>query len=113
MMQMTKETVLAELQRTVPHFRVNPEWLEDGLAYPAINDFARFICSEADTFGWDEVEASMIFLERALLEGDGYVRDLVLECVETINSCESIELLKNRFGAGVHALWEHHFANRK
>ena len=111
-MPMTKETILSELQRAIPHFRVNPEWLEDGLGYPAINDFARFICSEADTLGWDEVDASMAFLERALSDGDSYVRDLVLECVETIDSCESINLLKDHFGTGVRALWEHRFAGR-
>jgi hypothetical protein len=112
-MPITKETVLSELGRAMPHFRLNPEWLENGPAYPVVNDFARFICSEADTFGWDEVEASMLFLERALSDGDSYVRDLVLEYVETLSSCPSINLLKDRFGPEVRALWKHFFASRR
>ena len=110
---MTKETVLRELRGAVPNFRLNPEWSEDGLAYPVINDFARYICSEADSLGWDEVAASVAFLERALAEGDGYVRDLVLECVESIASCDSINMIRGCFGTRVSALWEQHFANQK
>jgi len=47
MMLMTKETVLLEIQKAVPDFKVNPEWLLNGLTNPIFNDFARFICSEA------------------------------------------------------------------
>ena len=44
---MTSQTILAQLQKAVPHFHLDPEWFEDNLTYPAINDFARYICSEA------------------------------------------------------------------
>jgi len=95
---MTRESVLQKLQQSVPEFRLNPEWIEESLGFPAINDFARFICSEAEASQWDEVRKSILFLERALIEGDSYVRDLVFECLETLDSCQSIEALKEYFG---------------
>jgi hypothetical protein len=100
---MTKDTVLSELQKAVPHFRVNPEWLENGLAYPAINDLARFICSKTEPLESEDVDVALAFLERALSDGDTYVRDLVIECLETINSCKSIHMLKDRFPPGLRA----------
>ena len=63
---MIKESVLQELQNSVPEFHLNPDWVEEPLGFPAINDFARFICSEADASQWDEVRKSVQVLERAL-----------------------------------------------
>ena len=71
--QMTKATVMSELQRVVPRFRVDSDYLNDQLTYPVFNDFARFICSEAevlcfankedDASRMSQVEVSMAFLE--------------------------------------------------
>src|ERR1700678_2788417 len=96
---MTSQTILAQLQKAVPHFRIDPEWLEDNLTYPAINDFARYICSEAGRCSVtdiprDNLQGAVAFLESALRSGDGGVRDLVSECLETLRMCDSIGVVK-------------------
>ena len=103
---MTRESVLQQLQESVPEFCLNPEWIEELLGFPAINDFARFICSEAEACRWDEVRKSALFLERGLTEGDDYVRDLVCECLETLSSCRSIGALQGYLGPKSLALWK-------
>ena len=119
-MLMTMKTVLAELQKAIPGRQMDPEWLSEGNTYLAFGDFARFICSEAQVLQYvgseaeasrlSQVGASMAFLERALREGDSEVHDLVLECVETLASCEWINQVKKYFGPGVAALWTRHFS---
>jgi len=107
---MTSQTILAELQRAVPHFHIDPEWLEDNLTYPAINDFARYICSEAAVCSEagiprDDLHRAVTFLEEALRSGDAGVRDLVLECLETLRACDSIWLVREHFGPETQGLW--------
>jgi hypothetical protein len=122
MMLITRENILSEIQRYVPNFRIDPDWLEDGLTYLVINDLARFICSEAEVLEFvnsekeaaelSQVPASMSFLERALGDGDSFVRDLVFECVETLASCEQIDQIKKYFGPKVRDLWVQDFSRR-
>jgi hypothetical protein len=107
---MTALTILAQLQEAVPHFHIDPEWLEDNLTYPAINDFARYICSEAavsSTAGSprDDLRRAVTFLEEALRRGDAGVRDLVLECLETLRVCDSMGLVSEYFGPKTQDLW--------
>jgi hypothetical protein len=119
MMLITTESVLMELQKAVPSFRMDPDWLLDKLTYPAFNDFARFICSEGEVLQFvsskeeglrlSKIGDSMAFLERALQEGDSSVHRLVFECIETLASCEWINHIKEYFGPGVSALWCRHF----
>jgi len=120
MMPITTETVLSEMQRAVPNFLISPEWISDGLTYLAFNDFARFICSEAEVLQYacseveaellSQVEISMAFLERALRDGDSDVHLLVLECVESLACCEWISQIKKDFGPRVTDLWAHHLS---
>jgi hypothetical protein len=120
-MLITTKTVLDELQKSVPNFQIDSEWLSDGLTYPAFGDFARFICSEAEVLQHvhseaeaselSQVRISMALLERALQEGDSDVRDLVFDCVETIASCDRINQIKKYFGPELNALWSRHFSN--
>jgi hypothetical protein len=107
---MTSQTILAQLQRAVPHFHIDPEWLDDNLTYPAINDFARYICSEAAVcsvaaISREELHRAVKFLEEALRTGDAGVRDLVLECLETLRACDSIGLVTEYFGPETQDLW--------
>jgi hypothetical protein len=114
MMLITNESVLEELQRAVPSFRIDPEWLADKLTFPAFNDFARFICTTEEALhlvserktALSQMEASMAFLERALHDGDDNVRNLVLECIETLASCERIDRIRKYFRPEVDSLWE-------
>ena len=117
---MTMETVLAELQKSIPGYQVDPEWLSDGNTYLAFGDFARFICSEAEVLQYvhseeeaselSRVGSSMSFLERALRDGDSDVQGLVFDCVETLASCDWINQIKKYFGSRVSDLWAHHFS---
>jgi hypothetical protein len=68
---MTSQTILAQLRKTVPYLHIDLEWLEDNLTYPAINDFARYICSEAAVCSVagiprDNLHKAVTFLEEAL-----------------------------------------------
>lgn len=45
-MLLTPESAITELRRAIPSF--NSEWEKDRLSYPVFNDFARFICAEAE-----------------------------------------------------------------
>lgn len=120
MMLITNQNVLSEMRKAVPGFRIDPEWSLVGLTYPIFNDFARFICSEAEVLQFisleeealelSQVGASMAFLERVLQEGDSDLHDLVFECIETIASCEWIEQVKKYFGPRVSDLWVRHFS---
>ena len=119
-MLITAENVLSEMQQAVPNFLMNPEWRLEGLTSPVFNDFARFICSEAEVLQYarseteagrlSQVETSMAFLERALRDGDGDVHALVLECVETLASCEWVNRARKYFGPTIRDLWVHRFS---
>jgi hypothetical protein len=50
MMHMTNETVLSEMRRAVPGFEIASDWSSDNLTFPVFNDFAGYICAEAEMF---------------------------------------------------------------
>ena len=112
-MAMTVESAIADLRRSVPSFVPNPELEPEGLHYPMFNDFARYICSEAEVLQYaasreeatrlSRVPDCMMFLERAFLDGDSTVRDLVLECVESLSECPWRDQIKPWAGPGIAA----------
>ena len=53
----------------------------------------------------------MEFLDRALREGDDDVRALVVECIETLATCEWVEQIKKYFGPKVKREWSKRFSN--
>ena len=112
---MTPESAIVELRRAIPSFTVDSEL--EGLSYPIFNDFARFICSEAEILQYlaseeealrlSKVPACMTFLEHVLQEGDSPVHDLVSECVETLSACPRQEQIKKWIQPKVAAIWKH------
>jgi hypothetical protein len=121
MNNMTNDTVLSELQELVPNFRMDPESLKDELRYPIFNEFARFICSEAEVLQFvgseaevrqlSQVPVSMEYLDKALCEGDDDVRALVVECIETLAACKWVEQIKRYFGPEVRRVWASRFSS--
>jgi hypothetical protein len=102
----TRDTLLRNLRTALPQFEVNPDWSADNLTYPIINDLARYICEQASYGEHEEIKQALQFLELCLTEGDSDVRDLVHECLDTINSCVHIEQIKVHFGTQVFELWK-------
>ncbi len=108
-MAFTLENAIVELTRAIPAFEPDPEYKAEGLVYLIFNDFARFICSEAEVlqyitseeeaFRLSSVPACMMFLKRALQEGDSAVRDLVNECLETLSQCPCQQQIRQWFDA--------------
>jgi hypothetical protein len=119
---MTVDGVLADLQEAVPEFVLDPEWQRDNLTYLAFGDFARFICSESEVLQYvhtdveaqqfSKVSPSLAFLERALRDGDPEVRNLVAECVETIESCDWIEALRKHYGSRLQSIGMRSFSGQ-
>ena len=120
LMLITLKSILPELQKSVPAFVMDPDWLEMDGAYLIFGDFARFICSEAEVLQYvsSEEEASRLshvklsvnFLERALKDGDREIHDLVLDCLESLVSCVWIAQIKRYFGPEISALWMRHLS---
>jgi hypothetical protein len=106
---MTRNTIFEEVEKCLPQFRINAEWIKDKLGYPLINDLARHICEAAVDCRSEQVREGMAFLERAVGEGDDYVRDLVWEGIETLVSCESATVIRHYCGPLTTALWREHF----
>jgi|WetSurMetagenome_2_1015567.scaffolds.fasta_scaffold245518_2 hypothetical protein len=112
-MLLTPESAMTELRRAIPSFE--SDWAIDRLSYLLFNDFARFICSEAEVLQYvksadealrlSQVSPCMQFLERLLEEGDSIVRDLVFETIETLDGCVYREDIKKWAGAAVSAIW--------
>jgi hypothetical protein len=98
------------MQKAVPHFCVDPEWLRDNLTYTTINDFARYICSEAamcsiaDEIPRFELSSALSFLEEALRTGDTEVQNLIFECLDTLQACNAIRLVREHLGPKTKAL---------
>ena len=119
-MLISLKTVLPELQESVPAFVMDPEWLEMDGTYLIFGDFARFICSEAEVLQYvsseeeasrlSQVKISVNFLERALKDGDHEIHDLVLDCLESLVSCDWIAQIKKYFGPEISALWTRHLS---
>jgi hypothetical protein len=114
--RITKDTLIKTLQAEVPSFVIDPDWIEEALSYPIINDFARYICQEADIAfyiheadSYDEVKKALRFLEMGLEAQDPYMRDLVHECLETLLSCNRIPEIKVYFGPRVLRFWNEFF----
>jgi hypothetical protein len=112
----TSLTILEELQKAVPLFRIEPDSLNENLTYLAINDFGRYICSEvvicsiSVTIPRDELRTAMSFLEEALNAGDEDVRDLIFECLETIRdtlrTSDELGLVLEYLGPKGRDLWK-------
>jgi hypothetical protein len=94
---------MAASEKDIPE--INPEWLEDELGYPIINDLARYVCEQARLRDFGEVRSSLAFLETGLERGDSYIHDLVGESLETLFSCHEIESIRPSFGPRVHDMW--------
>jgi hypothetical protein len=103
--RVTRENLIDSLRIALPGFEIKSEFAEDALGYPIFNDLARYICEQAQLGDFDEVRKSFEFFELSLQGGDAYVRDLVLECLETLGSCKVIESIKQHFGSRVVNLW--------
>jgi hypothetical protein len=101
----THRNLVEQLQSTVPDFSINPDWLEGVLGYPIINDLARFICDRAEVGDFEQVRSAMRFFEMGIEDGDEYVRDLVLEALETLSACQHIPAVRKYFGPRLLDLW--------
>jgi len=94
----TRNNLVARLQSTVPDFAINPEWLDDVLGYPIMNDLARFICDRAEVDDFEQVRSAIRFLEMGVEGEDEYVRDLILEALETLAVCPQLAAVQAYFG---------------
>lgn len=101
----TGNNLIDSLRRMVPGFTINPDWVGDNLAYPIINDLARYVCDQASLKEFDKVRHGLQFLEAGLERGDSYVHDLVHESLETLLSCECIDAIRSQFGPRVLDYW--------
>jgi hypothetical protein len=110
--RITRSNLIDSLRLTVPGFEINPDWLEEDLGYPIVNDLARYICSQAVLADYDQVRNGLAFLESGLEIGDSYVHDLVHESLETLLSCERIGVIKAQFGPRVLEYWNASFQSR-
>ncbi len=108
-MYISKETLISSLRRAIPMFEPNPEWVDNQLGYPIINDLARYTCEQAKSEQFDEVQKVLAFLETSIEAGDPYIEDLALEYLETLLSCERIAAIKTYFGPQALARWNKHF----
>ena len=114
-MVFTLETAISELRKAVPAFPIDSEWEQDKLSYLAYNEFARFICSEAEVLQYlapdeeaaqfSKVPACMRFLESALQQGNSEVRDMISDCVCTLSSCQWGTQIKKWAGPQISAIW--------
>ena len=98
-MPLTPESAITELHRAIPSF--DCEWEEDHLSYPLFNDFARYICSEAEVLKYVE----SVDEARLLSEGNSDVRDLVTEAIETLSTCPHEREVKKWAGPEVSRIW--------
>jgi len=110
--RITRSTLVESLRRIVPEFEINPDWLEDDLGYPIVNDLARYICDQARLPDLNRVKNGLAFLEAGLEFGDSYVHDLVHESLETLLSCDHILVIKAHFGPRVLDYWKTSFQSR-
>jgi hypothetical protein len=94
----TRNNLVERLQSTVPDFAINPDWLDGVLGYPIMNDLARFICDRAGADDFEQVRRAIRFLEMGIEEGDEYVRDLILEALETLAECPQLAAVQACFG---------------
>jgi hypothetical protein len=93
----TKLDFVPLLRERVPRFHIEELWAADQLGYVIANDFARYICNQAQEFNFAEVETCLRFLESLIAKGDSYVRELVEEAMETLEYCDSFEEIESRF----------------
>ena len=111
----TLETAISELRRAIPEFPIDSEWEQDNLSYLAYNDFARFICSEAEVLQhlapdeaateFSKVPICMRFLESALEQSDSEARDMISDCVCTLSGCQWETQIKKWAGPQISAIW--------
>ena len=110
--RITRSNLIDSLRLIVPGFEISPDWLEDDLGYPIVNDLARYICDHALIADFDQVRNGLAFLESGLEIGDSYVHDLVHESLETLLSCERVGVIKAQFGPRVLKYWNASFQSR-
>jgi hypothetical protein len=122
-MVFTLETAISELRRAAPEFPIDSEWEQDKNSCLAYNDFARFICSEAEVQQYlapgeeatqfSKVPICMRFLESAPEQGDAEVRDMIFGlCLHSLrlpggssNQRSGLGLKSVRSGPGRHSLF--------
>jgi hypothetical protein len=97
--------LITEMLNTQPLFRPPEDWVEDGLLYLIASDFGRHICQAAQENRLDEVNAAVALLERALREGDDYVRDCIYDGAAKLNVCDSAAIIKDYLGPEMRSLW--------
>lgn len=106
---LTFENFLPTLQKDIPGFSPDPEWLSDGEYGPNLyligSDFARHICEEARWMNdlgearlMIDLSASVSFLEKALIDGDDDVRDLLIDIFETLTESPHVNLIRPLLG---------------
>ncbi len=105
-MTITRETLVAELRLTLPHFRVDEAYADEGLEYPIIGDLARYVVEQSDWGDEEELRACLAFVERCFAEGDSYVRDLAHDCVESICVGQHAQSIRSEVGANTAAVWD-------
>ena len=85
-MTITNESLIEELRRALPQFKLNEAYVEDQLMYPIMNDLARYVVEQSEWDDENELRASLGFVERCVSEGDSYVRDVAHECIESLST---------------------------
>ena len=103
--QITRDNLIERLQNAIPDFSINPNWRDENLGYPIMNDLARFICDRAGMEEFQQVRTGVGFLEMGLECGDDYVRDLVSEALETLAACQHVPAVQPYFGPRLLHLW--------
>ena len=99
-----KELIL-EIAKTIPGFRPPEDWVEDELLYLIANDLGRYMCSAAEENRLDELAAAAALLERALREGDDYVKDCIYDSAVKLYVCDSADLVKRYLGPEMLSVW--------
>ena len=94
----TRNNLVEQLQSKVPDFAINPDWLDGVLGYPIMNDLARFICDRTEVDDFEQVRSAIRFLEMGIAAEDEYVRDLILEALETLATCPHLAAVQAYFG---------------
>lgn len=108
-MDLTRTNFISILHEHVPNLDLDPAWVEQQLGYPLINDLARYICQRAELGAPAEIDSALRFLDLCSQSGDSYLRDLVIECLETLLACDSIAEISARFPLSVLAIWNQNF----
>ena len=98
-------SVLAQaIQKAVPSFSPNDEYVQDGLTYYLINDLGSFICRSAISSSTRELDQGLDFLESLLAEEDSEAEKLVGDCIWGLLDCSAYEDIRPLFGSPLRKL---------